>query len=102
MCIDGELPENADEDDIKIKNLLKYIGESKEKNIPDDTIGELDRIVKATILKKEVGIRYMKSWEWERDLREEGREEERANTERERKRADETLAELAKYKAKYG
>ncbi|MBR1914214.1 MAG: hypothetical protein IJ827_05280, partial [Lachnospiraceae bacterium] len=34
--------------------------------------------------------------------REEGRKEERANTEAERKRADEAEAELAKYKAKFG
>ena len=34
--------------------------------------------------------------------REEGLEEERSNTEAERRRADGLAAELAKYKAKYG
>ncbi|MCR5487799.1 MAG: hypothetical protein K6F35_09775 [Lachnospiraceae bacterium] len=37
--------------------------------------------------------------EW---FQEEGREEERANTERERQRADAAEAELAKYKEKFG
>lgn len=48
----------------------------------------------------------MKSWERERELKEEGREEERVNTERERKRADDAekrvaalTAELEKYKS---
>ena len=36
------------------------------------------------------------------DGRREGREEERKNTEAERRRADAAEAELAKYKAKYG
>ena len=54
----------------------------------DDDSKRLDEIVKATKHKKDVGIKYMKSWELEYELREEGREEERANTEAERRRAD--------------
>ena len=45
----------------------------------------------------------MKSWEREKELindaREEGREEERANTERERKRADEAEKRVAELEA---
>ena len=67
----------------------------------DDVTGKLNEIVHKIKEKKDVGIRYMKSWEREKELRDEGialgreegriegREEERANTERERRRADE-------------
>ncbi|MCR5391361.1 MAG: hypothetical protein K6E77_11475, partial [Lachnospiraceae bacterium] len=104
-----------------LKNLLQYIRRSTEENITDETTRRLDDIVKATKHKKDVGIRYMKSWELERELKEEGREEgraegrkegraeEHANTEAERRRADEEKsradaaeAELAKYKEKFG
>lgn len=109
LYTDGKLPKNADEDDKKIRNLLRYIKHSTDDNVTDETTGELSRIVKSTKSKKDVGVRYMKSWERERELREEGKEEERVNTERERKRADdaearadEAEAELARYKAKYG
>ncbi|MCR5209698.1 MAG: Rpn family recombination-promoting nuclease/putative transposase [Lachnospiraceae bacterium] len=113
LYTDGKLPENPDDSDIKLKNLLQYIRRSTEENITDETTRRLDDIVKATKHKKDVGIRYMKSWELERELkeegREEGREEERANTEAERRRADaaeaqvdQMKAELAKYKEKFG
>ena len=116
LYTDGKLPENPDNDDKKLKNLLQYIRRSTEENVTDETTKRLDEIVKATKRKKDVGIKYMKSWELERELREEGREEERANTEAERRRADEAEsrvseekhradiaeAELAKYRKKYG
>ena len=100
LYVDGELPEKAGDDERRIKNLMTYIGESTETNVTDETTRRLNEIVKRTKAKKDVGVRYMKSWEWERDIREEGmeegreegrnegREEERANTEIERRRAD--------------
>ncbi len=105
LYVDGELPTDADEEEKRLRNLLKYINESIDRNITDDNTRILDGIVKSTKARKEVGIRYMKSWERERELKEEGREEERVNTERERKRADDAekrvaalTAELEKYK----
>ena len=86
--------------DRKLKNLLRYIGKSTKANITDDLTDKLNDIVHKAKAKKGVGVRYMKSWEREKELREEGREEgrkegrkegreeERKNTEAERKRAD--------------
>ena len=54
----------------------------------DDTTRKLDDIVKSTKSRKDMGVSYMKSWELAREYIEEGREEERANTEAERKRAE--------------
>ena len=53
----------------------------------------------------EVSKEYMKIFERERMIREEGREEERANTERERRRADEAEQQveyLKKIMQEYG
>ena len=103
------LQKDADDNDKKLKNLLQYIRRSTEENVTDETTRRLDELVKATKHKKDIGVKYMKSWELESELREEGREEERANTEAERRRADaaeaqvdEIKAELAKYKEKFG
>ncbi len=93
-CTDGELPEDPDEYDRRLKVLLKYINESISANATDDNTRKLDNIVRSTKSKKDVGVRYMKSWEGERELREEGREEERAQTEREQARADRAESEL--------
>ena len=123
LYVDGELPEDAGDDERNIKNLMTYIGESTEANVTDEATRKLNEIVKRTKAKKDVGVRYMKSWELERDIRDEGREEERVNTEAERRRADaaelrakeaedhakeaedhakEAIAELERYKEKYG
>ncbi len=121
LYVDGELPENAGEDDRKLKNLLRYIGKSTKDNVTDDLTDKLNDIVHRTKAKKGVGIRYMKSWErekeireeermksWEREKeireesREEGREEERKNTETERKRADRAEARVRELEAKLG
>ena len=123
----GELPENADEYDRRLQALLKYIEKSTEENVTDDTTKRLDEIVNTAKKKKEIGVRYMKSWEREQELiaegKAEGKEEERVNTEAERARADaaearaddaearaddaearadDLRAELAKYRSKYG
>ena len=110
LYVDGDLPENAGEDEKKLKNLLRYIGKSTKANVTDDITGRLNDIVHRTKAKKGIGISYMKSWEREAELIEEGkirglkmgREEERKNTEAERKRADEAEAKLKKYIEKYG
>ncbi len=56
------------------------------------SMAKLDEIVRRIKTKKDIGVKYMKSWERERELieagKEEGREEERRNTERERQRAN--------------
>ena len=125
LYADGKLPEESTEDDRKIQKLLKYIARSTDDNISDESTGELDRIVRNTKSKKDIGIKYMKSWERERELleegrregreegreegRREGREEEHEKYEAERRRADEAEKradlideKLAKYIAKYG
>ena len=120
LYTEGKLKKDADDNDKKLKNLLQYIRRSTEENVTDETTRRLDELVKATKHKKDIGVKYMKSWELESELREEGREEgreeERANTEAERRRADaaesradaaeaqvdEMKSELERYKAKFG
>ena len=117
LYVDGDLPENAGEDEKKLKNLLRYIGKSTKANVTDDITGRLNDIVHRTKAKKGIGISYMKSWEREAELIEEGKrrglrmgreeelkntEAERKRTEIERKRADEAEAKLKKYIEKYG
>lgn len=75
LYVDGDLPDEADTEEQKLKNLLRYINESIEGNATDDNTRKLDSIVKKTKAKKDVGISYMKSWEREREIREEGRAE---------------------------
>ncbi|MCR5590992.1 MAG: PD-(D/E)XK nuclease family transposase [Lachnospiraceae bacterium] len=88
LYVDGELPEEAGEDDSKLRNLLNYISNSTRENAIDDDTRMLDSIVRRVKARKEVGVEYMKSWEIEREIREDARKEERENTERERARAD--------------
>ncbi len=100
LYVNGELSEEKTEEEQKLRTLLRYIGESTEANATDDNTRKLDSIVKTTKSKKDVGIIYMKSWERERELKEEGRDEERANTERERIRADKAESDLRDAKAR--
>lgn len=102
LYVDGELPKGSDEDDRKLRNLLRYINKSTTDNATDDNTKRLDDIVRSTKAKKDIGVRYMKSWELERELKEEGRREERANTDRERERAEmaEELADKAQNELK--
>ena len=86
LYVNGDLPKDADKAERSIQNLLKYINDSTAPNVTDDNTRRLDSIVKRTKAKKEVGVKYMKSWERDRELienaraegREEGREEGRA------------------------
>ena len=119
LYVDGRLPEGAGEAEHRLMNLLKYIKESTEKNVTDDTTRKLNEIVKITKAKKDIGVRYMKSWEREREIREEERvkteaerrraeeeknraDEEKNRADKEKNRADEAEAELAKYRERYG
>ena len=95
LYTEGEMPENASPEDIKLKNLLKYIGNSIKENVTDDETGLLDEIVTDTKSREDVGIRYMKSWEWEKEIRKEARQEGRDEGREEQKRIDEVrIAEL--------
>ena len=117
LYANGNLPDDAGKDDLQLKSLLKYINESTTDNATDDITRKLDDIVKTTKLKKDVGIRYMKSWERERAIREEARAEALAEAQaKDQKRieaaekraeaaeskATSAEAELAKYRSKYG
>lgn len=84
------------------------MNKSIKENVTDDNTRVLDDIVRTTKAKKDVGVRYMKSWEIEREIKEEGikegfekgREKERVNTERERKRAEIAEARVRELEAK--
>ncbi len=86
-----------------LRELYDYMETGKS---GDALTSRIDEAVHVARLKEEWRSAYMKEWVLYMDAkdegREEGREEERANTERERKRADEAEAELAKYKSKFG
>ena len=86
-----------------LKRLYEYIETGKSES---DLTKRIDAAVGKARKIEEWRSIYMKEmvlWMDARDEgREEGRKEERANTEAERKRADEAEAELAKYKAKFG
>lgn len=75
LYVNGDLPENAGEEEKKLQNLLRYIGKSIRTNVTDENTEKLDDIVHKTKAKKGVGVRFMKSWEREKELIEEGREE---------------------------
>ena len=65
--VDGELSPDAGDDEKKLGNLLRYMGKSTEANVTDDTTRKLNDIVVSTKSKKDIGVRYMKSWEIARD-----------------------------------
>ena len=82
-----------------LQNLLRYINDSKDENVTDDNTDKLNNIVRHTKNKPGIGIKYMKSWERDRELiRDERRrteeaeqraEEERQRAEKEKQRAEE-------------
>lgn len=116
LYTEGGLPEDAGDEEKKLRTLLRYINRSTEDNVTDDNTRKLDIIVKKTKLKKDVNSRFMKSWEIEREMKQEaqeagraegraeglaeGRAEERANTEKERRRADEAEARVKELEAR--
>ena len=75
LYADGEPVKEDNEDEQTLKNLLRYINKSTSDNVLDDNTRKLDDIVNSTKARKEIGIKYMKSWERERQLREDGKME---------------------------
>ncbi len=58
-----------------LKHLLQYICRSTDENVVDGITGKIDAIVQSIKAKKEVSIEYMKRWELDEIIREEGRDE---------------------------
>ena len=86
----------------RLQNLLRYINDSKDENVTDDNTDKLNNIVRHTKNKPGMGIKYMKSWERDRELiREERRRTEEAEqrAEEAKQRADSLQAELDAAKA---
>ena len=81
----------------ELRQLLLYFEDTTEANASNDSLKEIQSMVETVKRDKEVSIGYMKTFEMEQLLldqgrkegrkegREEGRKEERANTERERR-----------------
>ena len=114
LYTEGDLPDGAGEDEKSMQPLLKYINRSTADNVVDENTRRLDDIVRVTKAKKDIGVGYMKSWEWEADIRERAREDAEAEVraeiqaevdkvhaeyERERKRADEAEKRVAELEA---
>ena len=102
LYVKGKLPEDAGDDERRLQNLLRYINDSKDENVTDDNTDKLNNIVRHTKNKPGMGIKYMKSWERDRELiREERRrtEEAKQRAEEEKQRADSLQAELDAAKA---
>lgn len=59
----------------ELAQLLLYMEESKEENAVTRELKELHEYIVSIKRRKEVGVRYMKSWEFEQMWRQEGREE---------------------------
>ena len=72
----------------ELRQLLLYFEDTTEANASNDALKEIQSMVETVKRDKEVSIGYMKTFEMEQLLldqgREEGRKEERANTEREK------------------
>lgn len=65
-----------------LQDMLKYLEKSTEENVKNEDIAAIHRLVTEVKMDEEVGISYMKSWEWEaiieRDARRRGLAEGRA------------------------
>ncbi|MCD7882733.1 MAG: hypothetical protein LUI87_03355 [Lachnospiraceae bacterium] len=84
-----------------LRELLHYMEDTTEENAVNPTLKKIHKTVEQVRHDKEVSLGYMKIFEREEMLREEGRDAEKANTERERLRADaaEQKADAAEQKA---
>ena len=87
----------------EISQLLHYMEHTTPENAVNDSLKSIDQMVNAVKHDREVSLSYMKMIEWEKMLIRQGREEEQANTERERLRADsaEERAKHAEQEIKY-
>lgn len=72
----------------ELRQLLTYMEHTTKENAVNNALQDIHRMVETVKQDKEVSLQYMKITEREDWLRYQGREEERANTERERKRAE--------------
>ena len=82
-----------------------YLEDTREENAANEDLKSIHEMVKVVKRDSEVSKEYMKIFERERMIREEGREEERANTERERRRAveaEQQVEYLQKIMQEYG
>lgn len=52
-------------------DMLQYMEKSTEDNVTDENIAKIHRLVNRVKRDKEVGINYMKSWEWEQMIQKE-------------------------------
>ena len=77
----GDVPQS-------LKELLNYMEDTSWENAKNDALKKIQSLVEVVKRDKGVSLEYMKIFEKEQMLREEGREEERKNTERERARAE--------------
>ena len=59
----------------ELQDMLKYIETTIEENVTNKDIEAIHQLVEKVKLRKEVGIRYMKSWELEQIYRSEAKEE---------------------------
>ena len=72
---DRELDEDLGEYGRSLKNLLRYVRNSRSENAVDDTTKRIDSFVRDTKARKEVSVEFMKRWELDKIIREEGRQE---------------------------
>lgn len=72
----------------ELKQLLHYMEDTKEENAANESLRHIHRMVKTVKQDEEVSLEYMKIFEREEMLIQQGRREEQENTERERQRAD--------------
>ena len=59
----------------ELKDMLKYIENTTQNNITNQDIESIHKLVEKIKRKREVGINYMKSWEHDQWMRDEGRTE---------------------------
>lgn len=87
----------------ELKQLLRYMEHTTEENIKNDNLRNIQQMVNIVKQDKEVSLEYMKVFEREEMLIQQGRQEERVNTERERQRADQekNRADQEKERADY-
>lgn len=71
----------------ELRQLLRYLEHTKPENAVNDSLRKIQRMVDIVKTDEEVSLNFMKVLEYEEWIREEGRREEQANTERERLRA---------------
>ncbi|MBO5524192.1 MAG: hypothetical protein J5986_11050 [Roseburia sp.] len=55
--------------------MLKYLEETTSANVTNQNIAAVENLVNKVKHRREVSISYMKSWEWEQMVRDEGKED---------------------------